>query len=195
MLFCKESWYGSGLLNIFHLNKKVTKPPLHPLPLNNPVLHLSLFAGYWWWIFSTSTAANCQAYCYNCLHCPPCLYIAHCPKKHCLPLSSSALCLGLCFAHTPRSLSPFPLWGFSDRQWAPRVTQLSNTTYMTVLVLSTTSFDTTNSVNYPTQLPRYKGVECTSIYMVDRGHTMDRRHARKTHATEPLDWPPFQNLS
>ena len=139
-------------------------------------------------------------HCYNCLHCPM-------PQK-----ALSAPLFRLCFdytarlllrthdvqcslfAHTPRSLSPFPLWGFSDRQWAPRVTQLSNTTYMTVLVLSTTSFYTTNSVNYPTQLPRYKGIECTSIYMVDRGHTMDRRLARKNHSAA-LDWPHFKNSS
>ena len=90
MLFCEVSWYGSGLPNIFHINKKVTKPPLQPLPLYYPVLHLSLC-----WLlvvnFSTSTAAIA--------------YVAQCPKKHCLPLSSSTSTL-LCIVQ-------LFVWGFA----------------------------------------------------------------------------------
>ena len=93
MLFCKESWYGSGLLNIFHLNKKVTKPPLHPLPLNNPVLHLSLFAGYWGWIFSTSIAALQSPALLQLSTLPNAPKSIVCPslhrRAHCFVLSSS----------------------------------------------------------------------------------------------------------
>ena len=106
-MFCGVNWYGSGLFHILHQNTKVTNPPIHPLPLNNPYLHLSLC----WLLVVNFFDKHCRTTLPSIV---TIAYIAQCPKKHCLPplhrrahcfvLSSSLPGALLCFAHPPNSL-------------------------------------------------------------------------------------------
>ena len=107
MLFCEVSWYGSGLPNIFHINKKVTKPPLQPLPLYYPVLHLYLC----WLLVVNFFDEHCRKLPSILLQLPtlPTLSI-HCPlpqKALSAPLFFSSLPGALLCAHTSLAL-PFP---------------------------------------------------------------------------------------
>ena len=130
MLFCEVSQHGSSLLYIFHRNTKVTKPSNStPCPLIIQFctsLSLLVTGGEF---FRRALPHFRAQHCYNCLHCPMPQKALSAPlfiDEH-TALYCPALCLRLCFdytarlllrthdvqcslfAHTPRSLSPFPL--------------------------------------------------------------------------------------